>query len=61
LAERLEKLSGYYRDVPKETARFTRDAEMLRQVAELSGQRMYTIQKLLDSIKVQGMDMGRAG
>jgi hypothetical protein len=32
---------------------------MLRQVAELSGQRMYSIQKLLDSIKAQGIDLDR--
>ncbi len=53
LAEQLEKLASYYRDVPKETARFTRDAEMLRQVAELCGQRLGVIQKLREQSKSQ--------
>ena len=46
LSEMLEKLAGYYREVPKETARFTRDEETLRQVAELSSQRIGIIQEL---------------
>ena len=46
LPECLEKLAGYYRDVPKETARFTRDAEMLRQVTEVCRQRIGVIERL---------------
>lgn len=46
LSEMLEKLANYYREVPKETARFTRDGETLRQVAELSSQRIGVIQEL---------------
>jgi NAD(P)-dependent dehydrogenase (short-subunit alcohol dehydrogenase family) len=51
LSEMLEKLAGYYRDVPKETARFTRDEQTLRQVAELSGQRIGVINKLREQLK----------
>jgi NAD(P)-dependent dehydrogenase (short-subunit alcohol dehydrogenase family) len=42
----LDKLVDYYRGVPRETGRFTRDQEMLRQVAELSEQRIDAIQRL---------------
>ena len=51
LSERLEKLVQYYRDVPKETARFTRDAEMLQQVAELTKQRIGVIEKLRERLR----------
>jgi len=51
LSEQLAKLAGYYRDVPKETARFTRDTEMLWQVTELSGQRVGVIQQLREQLK----------
>ena len=51
LSERLEKLVQYYRDVPKETARFTRDAEMLQQVAELTKQRIGVIEKLREGLR----------
>ena len=47
-AQRLDKLTGYYRDLPRETARFTRDEETLRHVAEVSGQRIGVIGKLRD-------------
>jgi NAD(P)-dependent dehydrogenase (short-subunit alcohol dehydrogenase family) len=50
LSERLEKLVQYYRDVPKETARFTRDAEMLQQVAELTKQRIGVIEKMREGL-----------
>jgi NAD(P)-dependent dehydrogenase (short-subunit alcohol dehydrogenase family) len=42
----LDKLIEYYRGVPRETARFTRDQEMLRQVAVLSDQRIAAILQL---------------
>ena len=51
LSERLEKLVQYYRDVPRETARFTQDAEMLRQVAELTKQRIGVIEKLSEGLR----------
>jgi NAD(P)-dependent dehydrogenase (short-subunit alcohol dehydrogenase family) len=51
--DRLQKLIAYYQAVPKETARFTRDAEMLRQVAELSNQRIAVIQNLANAIEDQ--------
>lgn len=46
LPNRLEKLAGYFRDVPKETARFTKDAEVLRQVTATSQERQAVIQAL---------------
>jgi NAD(P)-dependent dehydrogenase (short-subunit alcohol dehydrogenase family) len=46
LSEMLEKLVNYYREVPRETSRFTRDEETLRQVADLSSQRIGVIQEL---------------
>jgi len=48
---RLEKLAGYYRGVPGETARFTRDAEMLRQTSELCAQRVDVIERLREGLK----------
>jgi NAD(P)-dependent dehydrogenase (short-subunit alcohol dehydrogenase family) len=42
----LQKLSVYFRDVPKETARFTRDEDFLRQIGEISRQRMALIETL---------------
>ncbi len=42
----LDKLISYYRGVPRETGRFTRDQALLRQVAELSEQRIAAIQQL---------------
>jgi NAD(P)-dependent dehydrogenase (short-subunit alcohol dehydrogenase family) len=46
LPVRLEKLATYYREVPKETARFTRDADLLRQVSELCERRIGVINSL---------------
>jgi NAD(P)-dependent dehydrogenase (short-subunit alcohol dehydrogenase family) len=51
LSERLEKLARYYRDVPKETARFTRDADLLRQVAEVCSQRLIVIHQLQEQLQ----------
>jgi hypothetical protein len=42
----LGKLATYYRDVPKETARFTKDADLLRQVMETCEQRIAVVQAL---------------
>ncbi len=50
LHARLEKLAGYYRDVPKETARFTKDAAMLQQVAQTCAQRIVVIEALKEVI-----------
>ncbi len=50
LASRLEKLAGYFREVPKETARFTRDAAVLQQVAETCAQRIAAIQVLQNAV-----------
>lgn len=48
----LEKLTTYYRGVPAETGRFTRDVEMLRQVAELCAQRIKVIEELKAALAV---------
>jgi NAD(P)-dependent dehydrogenase (short-subunit alcohol dehydrogenase family) len=50
LAERLEKLADYYRGVPKETSRFTRDAALIQQVTELCNRRIQVIQSLQKAI-----------
>jgi NAD(P)-dependent dehydrogenase (short-subunit alcohol dehydrogenase family) len=42
----LDKLIEYYRGVPRDTARFTRDQDLLQKVAELSDQRIAAIQQL---------------
>lgn len=47
----LEKLTAYYRDVPRETGRFSKDADFLRQVSETSNQRIAVIEKLIQSLK----------
>ncbi len=50
LQEALEKLNVYYREVPAETARLTRDQEMLRRVRQISDERQALIQGLLESL-----------
>ena len=47
----LRKLTVYYRDVPKETSRFTKDTEFLRQVGETSRQRMAVIGRLIQLLE----------
>lgn len=47
----LEKLIDYYRGVPGETARFTRDSQMLKEVSQLCDQRIAAIQKLATDLK----------
>ncbi|HTP07168.1 MAG TPA: SDR family oxidoreductase, partial [Anaerolineae bacterium] len=51
LSERLDKLANYYRDVPKETARFTRDEDLLRQITEVTQQRIAIIQQLRTQLR----------
>jgi hypothetical protein len=46
LRENLEKLVTYYQGVPGETARFTKDQAMLRQVEQVSQQRVELIHSL---------------
>jgi NAD(P)-dependent dehydrogenase (short-subunit alcohol dehydrogenase family) len=43
----LRRLIVYYRDVPKETARFTKDVDFLRQVGETSQRRVDIIERLI--------------
>jgi len=47
----LEKLTNYFRDVPKETARFTKDKDFLRQVAETSLQRIEVVELLIQRLE----------
>ncbi len=46
LIDLLHKLIAYFRGVPSETARFTKDAEFLRQVAQQSTEREVLIQTI---------------
>jgi NAD(P)-dependent dehydrogenase (short-subunit alcohol dehydrogenase family) len=50
LAAQLEKLIAYFRDVPKETARFTKDEEFLREVQQTSQERIAVIESLIKLI-----------
>lgn len=47
----LHRLIVYYRDVPKETARFTKDAGFLRQVKETSLERIIVIERLIQCME----------
>lgn len=47
----LDKLVNYFRDVPKETSRFTKDADFLRQVQETTNQRILLIERLKQSLE----------
>jgi NAD(P)-dependent dehydrogenase (short-subunit alcohol dehydrogenase family) len=49
---RFEKLASYFEGVPAETARFTRDSEVLKQVAQISAERVALIQALVDELKL---------
>lgn len=51
LGERLNKLIVYYVEVPDETARFTKDAGILCQVAETSAERVASIRSLISSLE----------
>ncbi len=58
LRARLPKLSGlggklaaYYRDVPAETARFTKDAELLQQIEATTRERMELITTWLGALE----------
>jgi NAD(P)-dependent dehydrogenase (short-subunit alcohol dehydrogenase family) len=44
----LKQLIHYFKDVPKETARFTRDEEMLKEVSRLSRERIAVIEQLIN-------------
>lgn len=46
----LERLATYYAEVPAETARFTRDAALLKQVGETSAERVAVIRDLLAAL-----------
>jgi NAD(P)-dependent dehydrogenase (short-subunit alcohol dehydrogenase family) len=50
-SERLEALANYYREVPKETARFTKDEATLKMVTETAHKRVETIQDLASMIQ----------
>lgn len=48
----LDKLSAYFRDVPEETARFSHDPELLRQVQQTSSEQVALIDQLQDILKM---------
>lgn len=48
----LNGLMRYYREVPQETARFTREVEVLQEIEEISARRVNTLQRLKDLLCV---------
>ncbi|MCB0247218.1 MAG: hypothetical protein KDI07_01470, partial [Anaerolineae bacterium] len=50
MAARLEELASYFEAVPAETARFTRDEELVRNVAKVMAERVALIQQLRDAL-----------
>jgi hypothetical protein len=54
LGSRLEKLAGYYREVPGETARFTKEKEILEQIAKTCQMRIAVIQAFIEKLKKGG-------
>lgn len=46
----LPRLAEYYRGLPAETARFTRDQSLLKEVARLTTERLAKIEALADSL-----------
>jgi len=44
--QNLDKLNQYFSEVPAETARFTRDEQMIKEITEISHHRMRVIQKI---------------
>ncbi len=51
LEELLGQLNGYYRDVPTETGRFTRDQALLADVRRISSERIDLINSLIETLK----------
>jgi hypothetical protein len=51
LDQQLPKLSRYYQETPAETARFTKDAQVLAAVAEISSLRVRLIDRLLAALQ----------
>jgi hypothetical protein len=51
LRENLEKLVTYYQGLPGETRRFTKDQAMLRQVAEVTKQRVALINDIIHALE----------
>lgn len=47
----LGRLSVYFQEVPEETAHFSRDAELLRQVQQASAERVALISELLAALE----------
>jgi NAD(P)-dependent dehydrogenase (short-subunit alcohol dehydrogenase family) len=58
--ERLEKLAGYYQNVPRETARFTRDQALLAQIAETCRSRIEIIHQIQSGL-AREVDPGALG
>jgi NAD(P)-dependent dehydrogenase (short-subunit alcohol dehydrogenase family) len=47
--EKMGKLANYYREVPREMARFTKDEETLREIMKISGERVSTIESFQET------------
>ena len=51
MVKRLSKLARYFRELPKETARFTKDEETLREITLTARERLEVIGSLQDKIQ----------
>lgn len=51
LSERLDKLAVYFREVPAETGKFTKDQELLRSVQQISDKRLALIAQLQQTLE----------
>ncbi len=51
MVQRLKALSTYYKDVPQETARFTKDQTLLKEITQLTEQRLRLIDDLIQLTK----------
>lgn len=56
LQEALERLAVYYHEVPQETARFTRDAEVLQEIGRIAAEREGVIHDLVNTVATLGGD-----
>lgn len=47
----LTRLQAYYRDTPKQDARFTRDKKILRQVTDIAARRESVVRSLIEACR----------
>jgi hypothetical protein len=57
LTDLLQKLITYYRGVPAEAARFTRDTEFLRQAAQQTAEREALIREIITALSGYKLSM----